>query len=136
MEPFNAETFDLYKDPGYQWRIQQGEVGGVRLPDLLLVLEVERRPCRADAPRSRRELVGQGRALSRAELESIGYKIAIFPVTALLASVQAMSEVYATFKAQGSSAGGQTALYDFGALTRLMGFEAVWEFEKRHAETD
>ncbi len=83
-------------------------------------------------------MVEKGRTpvLSRAELESIGYKLAIFPVTALLASVQAMSEVYATFKAQGSSAGGQTALYDFGALTRLMGFEAVWDFEKRHAETD
>jgi len=25
-------------------------------------------------------------------------------------------------------------LEDFGALTKLMGFEDVWEFEKRHAE--
>jgi hypothetical protein len=23
---------------------------------------------------------------------------------------------------------------DFGALTRLMGFEDVWEFDKRHAD--
>ncbi|MBD8050285.1 isocitrate lyase/PEP mutase family protein [Limnohabitans radicicola] len=83
-------------------------------------------------------MVERGRTpvLSQAELESIGYKIAIFPVTALLASVQAMTAVYQQFKRHGSSAGGQTPLYDFGELTNLMGFEEVWAFEKRYAETE
>jgi 2-methylisocitrate lyase-like PEP mutase family enzyme len=83
-------------------------------------------------------MVERGRTpvLSREALESIGYKLAIFPVTALLAAVQAMTQVYGQLKAQGSSAGGSTPLYDFGALTQLMGFEDVWNFEKRHAETD
>ncbi len=83
-------------------------------------------------------MVERGRTpvLSRQDLESIGYKLAIFPVTALLAAVQAMTEVYTRFQAQGSSAGGSTPLYDFGELTRLMGFEDVWAFERRHAETD
>jgi len=83
-------------------------------------------------------MVERGRTpvLTQAELESIGYKLAIFPVTALLAAVQAMTQVYGQFKAQGSSAGGSTALYDFGDLTKLMGFEDVWAFEKRYAETD
>ncbi len=83
-------------------------------------------------------MVERGRTpvLSQAELESIGYKIAIFPVTALLASVQAMTAVYQQFKQHGSSAGGQTPLYDFGDLTKLMGFEDVWAFEKRYAETE
>lgn len=82
-------------------------------------------------------MVEKGRTpvLSRADLESIGYKLAIFPVTALLASVQAMAGVYRTLKDEGSSAGGATPLYDFGDLTRLMGFEDVWAFEKRYAET-
>ena len=81
-------------------------------------------------------MVERGRTpvLSQAELESIGYKIAIFPVTALLASVQAMTAVYQQFKQHGSSAGGQTPLYDFADLTTLMGFEDVWAFEKRYAE--
>jgi 2-methylisocitrate lyase-like PEP mutase family enzyme len=81
-------------------------------------------------------MVEKGRTpvLSRAELESIGYRIAIFPVTALLASVKAMSQVYAHFKAHGSSQGVPAPLQDFGELTKLMGFEDVWEFEKRHAE--
>ena len=83
-------------------------------------------------------MVERGRTpvLSQAELESIGYKIAIFPVTALLASVQAMTSVYQQFKQHGSSAGGQTPLYDFADLTKLMGFEDVWAFEKRYAETE
>ena len=72
----------------------------------------------------------------RPELEALGYKIAIFPVTALLAGVQAMTQVYQQFKDTGSSAQGSTPLYDFADLTRLMGFEDVWAFEKRYAETE
>jgi 2-methylisocitrate lyase-like PEP mutase family enzyme len=82
-------------------------------------------------------MVERGRTpvLTRAELEDIGYRIAIFPVTALLAAVQAMGDVYRQLHTTGSSAGGSTPLYDFGALTTLMGFQDVWDFEKRHAET-
>ena len=81
-------------------------------------------------------MVEKGRTpvLGRAELESIGYRIAIFPVTALLAAVKAMSGVYAHVKATGSSKGTAVALEDFEALTKLMGFEDIWDFEKRHAE--
>jgi 2-methylisocitrate lyase-like PEP mutase family enzyme len=81
-------------------------------------------------------MVEKGRTpvLSRAELESFGYRIAIFPVTALLAAVKAMSGVYAHLKAQGSSQGVPVALEDFAALTRLMGFDEIRDFEKRHPE--
>lgn len=81
-------------------------------------------------------MVEKGRTpvLSRAELESLGYRLAIFPVTALLAAVKSMSEVYAHIKSAGSSKDAPVALEDFGALTKLMGFEDVWNFEKRHAE--
>jgi 2-methylisocitrate lyase-like PEP mutase family enzyme len=83
-------------------------------------------------------MVEKGRTpvLTKPELEALGYKIAIFPVTALLAGVQAMTQVYQQFKDTGSSAKGSTPLYDFADLTRLMGFEDVWAFEKRYAETD
>jgi 2-methylisocitrate lyase-like PEP mutase family enzyme len=82
-------------------------------------------------------MVEKGRTpvLSRQDLESIGYKLAIFPVTALLAAVQAMQSVYQQFQTQGSSSQGSTPLYDFADLTKLMGFEDVWAFEKRYAET-
>jgi 2-methylisocitrate lyase-like PEP mutase family enzyme len=80
-------------------------------------------------------MVERGRTpvLTRPELEALGYRLAIFPVTALLAAVQAMAGVYAHLQATGSSAGTAVSLHDFGDLTKLMGFEDVWEFERRHA---
>jgi 2,3-dimethylmalate lyase len=83
-------------------------------------------------------MVEKGRTpvLSRDELEAIGYKLAIFPVTALLAAVQAMATVYQQFRQTGSSAGGTQPLYEFGDLTTLMGFEDVWAFEKRYAPNE
>ena len=39
------------------------------------------------------------------------------------------------FQTHGSSSQDSTALYDFADLTKLMGFEDVWDFEKRYAET-
>lgn len=72
--------------------------------------------------------------LSQQELEAIGYKLAIFPVTALLAATQAMKAVYESFKKNGSSAGISTPLMPFTDLTKLMGFEEIWEFEKRYAD--
>jgi len=81
-------------------------------------------------------MVEKGRTpvLTRAELEALGYRLAIFPVTALLAAAQAMTAVYQQFRDAGASAAGTVPLMDFGDLTRLMGFEDVWAFEKRHAE--
>jgi 2-methylisocitrate lyase-like PEP mutase family enzyme len=81
-------------------------------------------------------MVEKGRTpvLARAELEAIGYRLAIFPVSALLAAVAAMRGVYAHIKETGSSQGIAVPLEDFSELTRLMGFEDVWEFDKRHAE--
>jgi 2-methylisocitrate lyase-like PEP mutase family enzyme len=81
-------------------------------------------------------MVEKGRTpvLARAELQALGYRIAIFPVSALLAAVKAMSEMYAHIAAAGSSHGAAVPLADFADLTKLMGFEDVWEFEQRHAE--
>lgn len=77
---------------------------------------------------------GKTPILSKEELESLGFKLAIFPVTALLASLQAMTDVYQQFKAHGSSKNGETKLADFADLTKLMGFESVWDFDRRHQE--
>jgi 2-methylisocitrate lyase-like PEP mutase family enzyme len=80
---------------------------------------------------------GRTPVLTQAELEAVGYKIAIFPVTALLAAAEAMRNVYAGFRQQGSSAGlAAGALMPFQDLTKLMGFEEVWAFDKRYAEVE
>jgi hypothetical protein len=77
---------------------------------------------------------GKTPVLSRDELQAIGYQLAIFPVTAMLASVKAMQQVYAGFKAQGSSVQMADQLYEFNDLSKLMGFEEVWDFEKKYAD--
>lgn len=71
---------------------------------------------------------------SREVLEQLGYRIAIFPVTALLAATEAMAAAYAGLKAQGSSAGMAQPLYPFRDMSTLMGFQEVWDFEKKYAE--
>jgi 2-methylisocitrate lyase-like PEP mutase family enzyme len=77
---------------------------------------------------------GRTPVLSQQTLESMGYKLAIFPVTALLAATQAMKAVYESFKEIGSSADTATPLMPFTELTKLMGFEEIWAFEKRYAD--
>jgi len=77
---------------------------------------------------------GRTPVLSQKDLESMGYKLAIFPATALLAAVKSMSDVYQHFKDTGSSTGGKTNLYNFMDLNKLMGFEDVWDFDKKHAD--
>lgn len=81
-------------------------------------------------------MVEKGRTpvLSKAELESIGYRLAIFPVTALLAALHGMTRVYAHLHETGSSKGDTTPLHDFGDLVKLMGFQDVWDFDQRHAD--
>ncbi len=79
---------------------------------------------------------GMTPVLSRALLEDIGYKLAIFPVTALLAATQAMQAAYAALREQGSSAGLQQPLMPFSDLTALMGFADVHAFERRWADPE
>ncbi|MBL8347629.1 MAG: isocitrate lyase/PEP mutase family protein [Rubrivivax sp.] len=77
---------------------------------------------------------GRTPVLSREALLDIGYRLAIFPVTSLLAAAQAMKTVYETLKAQGSSQGTMLPLMRFDEMTRLMGFAEVHAFERRWAE--
>lgn len=79
---------------------------------------------------------GRTPVLPAATLAELGYRLAIFPVTALLAATQAMQAAYATLKAQGSSAGTAQPLMPFAELTALMGFGEVYDFEKRWADPE
>jgi 2-methylisocitrate lyase-like PEP mutase family enzyme len=71
---------------------------------------------------------------SRAELEQLGFKIAIFPVAGFLAMAAAVRSVYGEIKATGSTRDFAGELYPFEAFSKLMGFERVWAFEREHAE--
>jgi 2-methylisocitrate lyase-like PEP mutase family enzyme len=77
---------------------------------------------------------GRTPMLSRARLAELGYRIAIFPVTGLLAAAAALERAYGVLKAQGSSDTLTSGLYGFDRFCRLAGFEKVWDFEKRWPE--
>ena len=70
---------------------------------------------------------------SKAALQEIGYRMAIFPVTALLASAHVMGEVYQQFQSQGSSQGLSVPLHDFQQFSQLMGFDWVAQFDREHS---
>ena len=74
--------------------------------------------------------------LPAARLREIGYRLALFPATGFLAAAAALERVYADLVATGSSAGHGHDVYNFDAFGRLMGFEAVWAFDRRHADAD
>jgi 2,3-dimethylmalate lyase len=67
-------------------------------------------------------------------LKQIGYRMAIFPATGFLAAAQALTRAYGVLREKGSSAGAGLELFPFAAMNRLMGFERVWEFDRRHAD--
>jgi 2-methylisocitrate lyase-like PEP mutase family enzyme len=77
---------------------------------------------------------GRTPVLSAAALSALGYKIAIFPAAGFLAAGAALDSMYRTLEREGSSINATTPLYPFAEFTKLMGFEDVWEFERRHAD--
>ena len=68
------------------------------------------------------------------ELQRMGFSLAIYPVAGLLAAAQALENVYAEIKARKGTSGHAAQLYPFAKVCTLMGFEAVWEFDRQHAE--
>jgi 2-methylisocitrate lyase-like PEP mutase family enzyme len=77
---------------------------------------------------------GRTPTLSKARLEELGYKIAIYPVTGLLAAAKALERVYGVLEETGASDTLRDELYGFDRFCRLAGFEQVWDFEKRWPE--
>jgi 2-methylisocitrate lyase-like PEP mutase family enzyme len=77
---------------------------------------------------------GRTPILPRQRLQELGYKVAIFPATGLLAATAALQRVYRVLKDKGSSDTLAGELPAFDELCRLVGFEHVWAFETRWSE--
>jgi 2-methylisocitrate lyase-like PEP mutase family enzyme len=73
---------------------------------------------------------------SREQLADIGYRLAIFPATTALAAAAATERALRALKENGTSRNPELSLFDFQEFCRLIGFEEVWEFERRWAEAD
>ncbi len=77
---------------------------------------------------------GRTPVLDARDLESLGFRIAIFPVTGFLAASAAMNSAYRHLKSTGSSKAWPGELYPFNDFSLLMGFDRIWAFERAHAE--
>jgi len=77
---------------------------------------------------------GRTPLFSKIELEQMGFKMAIYPGTAFLAMGRALEQAYTALKTDGSTLSITDQLYNFEAFSKLMGFESVWEFDRKHAD--
>ncbi len=77
---------------------------------------------------------GRTPVLTRDELQSLGYRLAIFPAAAFLAAGAAIESVYRTLQTEGSTARLDTPLYEFQKFSQLMGFDQVAEFDRKYAQ--
>jgi 2-methylisocitrate lyase-like PEP mutase family enzyme len=72
---------------------------------------------------------GRTPMLSPAQLQALGFRIALFPINALLASAAAMKQAFEHLKG-----GAPQALMPFGDFNTAIGFPEIWDFETRHQE--
>ena len=70
---------------------------------------------------------------SKTELADIGYKLAIFPSATGLAAAAAAETALQVLKDEGTSNSPRTKLFSFAEFNTLIGFEEVWDFERRWA---
>ena len=70
---------------------------------------------------------------SKAQLAEIGYQLAIFPSMTGLAAAAAVENALRHLKSEGTSNAPEVKLFGFEEFNSLIGFEEVWEFEKRWA---
>ena len=79
---------------------------------------------------------GRTPILDRKELERIGYRLAIFPALGFLSAGAAMESAYRSLQQRGSSVGVDTALYPFQDFSKLMGFDAISEFDRKYRDKE
>lgn len=72
-------------------------------------------------------------SLTNEELRTIGYTVAVYPYVGMLAADQALREIYGTIQRDGSPTNATATRYDFKEFCLLMGFQNVWDFERKWA---
>jgi len=70
------------------------------------------------------------------KLEELGFAISIFPGLSFLAAAGALDSAYRTLLAEGTSDNVTVPRLSLPEMHKLMGFEEVWEFEKRYARPE
>jgi 2-methylisocitrate lyase-like PEP mutase family enzyme len=75
---------------------------------------------------------GKSPVLKVNELQGMGFKIAIFPITCLLVAAKAMQQAMETLKAEGTTQGLLDEMMGFEEFTDFIGFPEVRSFEAKY----
>lgn len=74
--------------------------------------------------------------LSASELQSLGFKIALYPGTGFLTAAGGLHAVYGHLRQNGIGTGCPAPMMPFADMNRLLGFPAVHDFERRWGDAD
>jgi len=110
------------ESPESEQEMQQiGKAFGTSIPLLVNVVEGGKTP-----------------VLSRETYVELGYTVAIFPATAFLAAAKAIEHAYADILDLGNTQGliANENLADFLTFSQTMGFQDIWDFEKKYAHLE
>jgi 2-methylisocitrate lyase-like PEP mutase family enzyme len=69
------------------------------------------------------------------KLKALGFSIAIYPAVGFLSAGEALRRAYTDLKQNGTTTSA-VPMYSFAEFNKLIGFEDVWEFERRYAESE
>lgn len=75
---------------------------------------------------------GRTPVLDRERLIELGFALAIYPATGFLTVGAALGRAYGTLKSDGNTQKLQNTMDDFDRFSRMIGFEDVWDFDKRY----
>ena len=74
--------------------------------------------------------------LSAAELQTMGFKVALYPASGFLTAAGALNAVYERLLRDGIGTGASAPMLPFAEMNRLLGFPAVHSFERRWSDGD
>ncbi len=144
----NPETLiiartDARQSEGFEGAMKRIEAYGAAGADVLFVEALESEDEMRDACRRLNKPTMANMAdggltpiRSASELRDIGYSMAIYPAATGLAAAQAAETVFSALKTEGTSNSPNVSLFSFREFNSLIGFEEVWEFERKWARAE
>jgi 2-methylisocitrate lyase-like PEP mutase family enzyme len=131
---------DARQSEGLEGAIRRGIAYGEAGADIVFLEALESEAeMREACARIRRPMLanmadgGKSPIRSKSELAELGYKLAIFPAVTGLAAAASVENALRILKSQGTSHSPDLPLFNFDEFNALIGFEEVWEFERRWA---
>jgi 2-methylisocitrate lyase-like PEP mutase family enzyme len=131
---------DARQTDGFEGAMKRGIAYGEAGADVVFLEALEsedemRDACRRISKPMMANMADGGRTpiRSKEELQAMGYNMAIFPAATGLAAAAAAETVLKLLKNEGTSLSPDVPLFNFSEFNSLIGFDEVWEFERRWA---